>query len=67
MITQDVLFFPVHLLETYDNGVMTTPKRCSVLSFVFTCLCMGTRYENLLFDIRGNSEGYGPFLIQHCN
>ena len=22
-----------------DNGVMTTSKRCSVLSFVFTCLC----------------------------
>ena len=23
-----------------DNGVMTTPKNCSVLSFIFTCLCM---------------------------
>ena len=21
-----------------DNGAMTTPKRCSVLSFIFTCL-----------------------------
>ena len=21
-----------------DNGVMTTPKRCSFLSFIFTCL-----------------------------
>ena len=23
-----------------DNGVMTTAKRCSVLSFLFTCLCI---------------------------
>ena len=23
-----------------DNGVMTTPKRCSFLSFIFTCLCI---------------------------
>ena len=24
--------------QELDNGVMTTPKRCSVLSFIFTCL-----------------------------
>ena len=23
-----------------ENGVMTTPKRRSILSFIFTCLCV---------------------------
>ena len=35
----DIAFIYFYHFEL-DNSVMTTPKRCSVLSFLFTCLCI---------------------------
>ena len=51
-----------------DNGVMTTPKTCSVLSFIFTCLCLS---KPLLTDDKNNNNNNisnsNNFLIKKNN